>query len=231
MARVKKQAPKRPQKPRTFSEADVKLTQDVKRANQRLRELERQNMQNSPAYKAAERMAERGDKAMTIGTHTENKGKANETKTTVIKFNTNIRKLTYNQRRHLEATVKRFLEAESSTTKGAKAIVERAKQAYKEKSQDMGMDRKREKEFDYWMNIWSTAIVHQYKIMYGSDETHALIIELYNSELDYGAAVSFLENMYGKPYTEIMEAIPYEDMDEGTTEPWNWDDIFNDLEV
>ena len=219
MARVKKQAPKRPQKPRTFSEADVKLTQDVKRANQRLRELEKQGMENSPAYKAAERLAERSDPAMSLT------GKGQ------IKFNTNIRKLTYNQRRHLEATVKRFLEAESSTTKGAKAIVERAKKAYKEKSQDMGMDRKREKEFDYWLNIWSTAIVHQYKLMYGSDETHALVIELYNSELDYGAAVSFLENMYGKPYTEIMEAIPHEDMDEGTTEPWDWDDIFNDLEV
>ena len=226
MGRLKKQAPKRPQKPmvpKTFSEQDVKLTQDVKRANQRLRELEKQGMQNSPAYKAAERLVMAGDEAMTMGTHTDKSG--NQSK--VIKFNTNVRKLSYNQRRHLEATVRKFLEAESSTTKGAKAIVERAKQAYKEKSEKMGANTKNEKEFDYWLNIWNTAIVKEYKLMYGSDETHSIIIELYNSTLDYGAAIQFLENMFGKPYTDIMEAIPYEDMDEGDIdEDWNWNDIF-----
>lgn len=224
--KVRKQAPKRPQKPmapKSFSEQDVKLTQDVKRANQRLRELEKQGMENSPAYKAIERLATAGDKAITMGTHTDKEGRQSK----VIKFDTNIRKLNYNQRRHLEAQVRRFLSAESSTTKGAKAIVERAKQAYKDKSYKKGMDRKREKEFDYWMNIWSTSIVHEYKRMYGSDETHDIIIEFYNSELDYGAAITFLENMYGKPYTDIMDAIPYEDMDEGTgDEDFNWDDIF-----
>lgn len=224
--KVRKQAPKRPQKPmapKSFSEQDVKLTQDVKRANQRLRELEKQGMENSPAYKAVERLATAGDKAITMGTHTDKEGKQSK----VIKFDTNIRKLNYNQRRHLEAQVRRFLESESSTTKGAKAIVDRAKKAYREKSEKLGLNENKEKPFDYWMNIWNTAIVKEYKAMYGSDETHSIIIELYNSSLDYGAAIAFLENMFGKPYTTITDAIPYEDMDAGTGDKdFDWDAIF-----
>lgn len=225
--KAKKQAPKRAQKPKkplTFSERDVKLQMDVKRANQRLRELEKQGFKNSPAYRAIERLELIGDKAVTSGIHTENKGKPNEKKTRVVKFNTNIRKLNYNQRRHLEAEVSRFLQAESSTVKGSKAIAERARQAYNEKAnkefgQDLG--------FDEWLNIWSMGIVKDYKRMYGSDETFSLILELKASPLSFGGALTFMQNMYGKPIAEIHNAVPHEYMDEGTTAPWNWDDIFS----
>lgn len=224
--KARKQAPKRAQKPMqpaSFSAQDVKLTQDIKRANQRLRELEKQGLINSPAYKAAERLAMIGDKAMSTGIHTENKGKPNETKTKVIKFNTNVRSLNYNQRRHLQAEVERFLSAESSTSKGARAIVERARKAYNEKAK---------KEYgknigaDEWLNIWEAGIVKQYKLLYGSDETFSLVIELKASPLDMDGAITFMQNMYGKPIAEIHEAVPHKDMDKGTTEPWSWDDIF-----
>lgn len=212
--RARKQAPKRSQKPMQparFSAEDVKLTQDVKRANQRLRELEKQGLTNSPAYKAAERLAVIGDIAMS----TTGKGE--------IKFNTNIRKLTYNQRRHLEAEVGRFLSAESSTSKGARAIVERARKAYNEKAKkefgrDIGADE--------WLNIWEAGIVKQYKLLYGSDETFSLVIELKASPLDMDGAITFMQSMFGKPIAEIHEAVPHKDMDKGTTEPWSWDDIF-----
>lgn len=220
--RARKQAPKRSQKPMqpaSFSAQDVKLTQDVKRANQRLRELEKQGLINSPAYKAAERLAAIGDKAMSTGTHTDKQG----VKTKVIKFNTNVRSLNYNQRRHLEAEVERFLSAESSTTKGARAIVERARKAYNEKAKkefgrDIGADE--------WLNIWEAGIVKQYKLLYGSDETFSLVIELKASPLDMDGAITFMQNMYGRPIAEIHEAVPHKDMDKGTTEPWSWDEIF-----
>ena len=103
-------------RPQTFSAADVKLTQDVKRANQRLRELEKQGMENSPAYQAVERLVLSGDPATTTGTHRTKTGEAE----TVIKFNTDIRHMSYSERRHLETEVERFLNAETSTTKGYK---------------------------------------------------------------------------------------------------------------
>lgn len=220
--RARKQAPKRAQKPMqpaSFSAQDVKLTQDIKRANQRLRELEKQGLINSPAYKAAERLAVIGDKAMSTGTHTDKAGN----KTKVIKFNTNVRSLNYNERRHLEAEVSRFLSAESSTSKGARAIVERARKAYNEKAKkefgrDIGADE--------WMNIWSAGILTDYKKMYGSDETFSLVIELKASPLDMDGAITFMQNMYGKPIAEIHDAVPHKDMDKGNTEPWSWDDIF-----
>lgn len=216
--KARKQAPKRAQKPMspaTFSEADVKLTQDVKRANQRLRELEKQGMENSPAYQAAERLALIGDKAMSVT------GKGQ------IKFNTNIRSLNYNQRRHLEAEVKRFLEAESSTTKGYKKIAERAKEAYEKAARKEAKGEPQGgKNYNEWMDIWKEAITKQYVLLYGSEETFNLIIKLYDSPLDYDGAVNFMQSHFGEPLVTIFDAVPHDEMDKGTTEPWDWGDIF-----
>lgn len=214
--KARKQAPKRPQqakRPATFSERDVKLQMDVKRANQRLRELEKQGMENSPAYAAVERLALVGDPAIA------RTGKGE------IKFNTNIRKLTYNQRRHLEAEVNRFLSSETSTTKGVKKMVEQAKQAYNKKA----WDKAHNKNMDYseWINIWRSGIVKQYKLLYGSEETFNLIIRLQDSGLTEDEAIIFLQDNFGKPLATIIDLIPHEKMDKGTSEPWDWNDIFN----
>ena len=207
-------------RPQSFSAADVKLTQDVKRANQRLRELEKQGMENSPAYQAIERLVLSGDPATTTGTHRKKNGEVE----TVIKFNTDIRHLSYSERRHLEAEVERFLNAETSTTKGYKNVAERAKKAYESQAQKAAGN---EKSYAEWINIWSEAITKQYVLLYGSDETFNLIIKLYDSPLNYDGAVKFMQDHFGQPMVSIIQAIPHEQMEQ-TGDPWEWGDIFQD---
>ena len=195
---------KKRQKPATFSAADVKLTQDVKRANQRLRELEKQGMENSPAYRAIERLAYNEDVA--IGKTT--KGQ--------IKFKTNIRKMSYDERRHLEAQVKRFLEAETSTTKGVKEVKKRAEDAYNEK---FGGD------YSDWLLLWGTAIAHQYKMMYGSDFT-AQVINALHGNMTREQAQQFMENHFGQPMADIMDAMAHTEMEETGDGSFDWEDLF-----
>ena len=192
-----------------FNAKDIKLTQDVKRANQRLRELEKQGMENSPAYRAVERLRLANDPAIT----TTGKGQ--------MKFSTNLRKMSAEERQHLREEVKKFLEAETSTTKGAKAVAKRAQMAYKKHA---GLPE--DEDISGWLNLWSTAIVKQFKAIYGSDATEMVITKIIQSDLSYDEAVKFLEDHFGEPLSIIVEEFPTDQMQAGDTDPWDWEDIF-----
>ena len=192
-----------------FNAKDIKLTQDVKRANQRLRELEKQGMQNSPAYRAIERLRLAKDPAIA----TTGKGQ--------MKFSTNLRKMSAEDRHHLRIQVKKFLEAETSTTKGAKAVAKRAQSAYKKHA---GIPE--EEDVSDWLNLWSLAIVKQYAAMYGSDMTEELITKIIKADLSYDEAVKFLEDHFGEPISIFVEEFPTDQMQAGDSNPWDWEDIF-----
>lgn len=203
---------KKQKKLRPLSPEDVKLTQDVKRANQRLRELEKHGMENSPAYRAVERLAYVGDEAIT------------KTGAGQLKFNTSVKKLSYNQRRHLEAEARRFLEAETSTVKGVKAVKERATKEYKKGVKEDN----NQVDWDDWLLIWSAAITKMYVMFYGSDYTRQLIDKLANSPLTRQQAEKFMEDHFGEPIAQIFDAVPHEDMDASDDGPLDWNDLFGD---
>ncbi len=198
-----------------FSQEDVELQSMVKRANQRLRELEKQNLTNSPAYKAAERLRLTSPEIMG-GTSSRYTGDDN-----AVKFSTNIRKLTPNQRNKLRHEVERFLNSETSTVKGTKAVHKRMADAYAEYSDVdfSGID------LNEALNIWNTAIVQQYKRFYGSSETEFIVSQLI-IKMDQKSAVKFLEDNYGKPVSQIQENIdaitPFD------ADDWEWSEIFGE---
>ena len=88
----------------------------AKRANQRLRELEKHGLtEASHAYRYVERLEFDADSA----TARDKKGR--------VKWNTNTRGKTYQQLQHEKAELERFLnEAKTSTVKGTKAQFEKA---------------------------------------------------------------------------------------------------------
>lgn len=210
-------------KPRTaFSQEDIELTQKVKRANQRLRELEEQNLSNSPAYKYIERLALADDPAMA------RTGKGQ------IKFSTNIRSMSEVERAHLRKQVEGFLNAETSTVKGVKAVHRRMTEHYEEATKNVyDKDGNLLKSFDFTgidlhdaMDIWSTSIVNQYKNMYGSDLTAVII----NSMIEDGAGKDdmedFLTDQFGNPFSTVMDSLDTSEEFEST--PWDWEDIFSE---
>lgn len=100
---------------------------EVKRANQRLREIEKQNLESaSNAYKYVEKAAFDG-KAWTGKTA---KGQ--------IKFNTNFRSMTDEQIKKELDQIRNFLNAKTSVTKGVRKKVEKLTDRFNEKLKEEG---------------------------------------------------------------------------------------------
>lgn len=196
-----------------FSERDVELTQMVKRANERLRQLERKGLKTSPAYKAAERLALRAGKLM----GSTGKGE--------IKFSTNIRSLSINERSQLRQEVTRFLQADTSTVKGVKKVLEKVIPAYEERFKNFdfsGID------MEEALNIWNTSIARQFADMYGSDKTSDAINTAITNFDNPEEMARFLEDQYGKPWAEVEKSLENLNFEPASNEnlPWEWGDIF-----
>ena len=195
-----------------MSAEDVQLTQDVKRANQRLRQLEKDGLENSPAYKAAERLALSGA------------GYMSRTGKGEIKFSTDIRHLSTTQRMALREQVGRFLAAKTSTKSGIKEVKENVKK-YSDRARDDGINLD-DIDLTEALNIWDTAIVRQYVRMYGSHETNYIVNKGLTKFSNTAELETFLEDEYGQPISSIDDDLDAVTPFEGTA--WNWDDIFNE---
>jgi hypothetical protein len=204
----RKTAAKRPR----MSAEDVQLTQDVKRANQRLRQLEKDGLENSPAYKAAERLALSGA------------GYMSRTGKGEIKFSTDIRHLSTTQKMALREQVGRFLAAKTSTKSGIKEVKENVKK-YSERAKDDGINLE-DIDLTEALNIWDTAIVRQYVRMYGSHETNYIVNKGLTKFTDTLELETFLADEYGRPISAIDEDLDAITPFEPTS--WHWNDIFEE---
>ena len=100
---------------------------EAKRANQRLREIEKQGLQStSNAYKYIETSAFDG------------KGWTGRTSKGQIKFNTNFRKMTDKQIKKELTQIRNFLNAKTSVTKGVRKKVEKLTDRFNEKLKEEG---------------------------------------------------------------------------------------------
>lgn len=134
----------------------------AKRANQRLRELEKHGLtEASHAYRYVERLTFDADSA----TAHDKKGR--------IKWNTNTRGKSYQQLQHEKAELERFLnEAKTSTVKGTKAQFEKGYQTYEQKAKEAG--RKTVSRSEYG-DIWRMRNIKNLQKIYGSNEAVRII--------------------------------------------------------
>lgn len=134
----------------------------AKRANQRLRELEKRGLtEASHAYRYVERLEFDADSA----TAHDKKGR--------IKWNTNTRGKSYQQLQHEKAELERFLnQAKTSTVRGTLAQFEKGYQTYAEKAATAGrqaVDR------STYGDIWRMRNIKRAKEIYGSSETIRIV--------------------------------------------------------
>ena len=98
------------------------LRKDIKRANQRLRELEKRGLSNSSlAYRYIEKLAYDEDKA--IGKTANNE----------IKFKTSLSGLTHNELTHLQNEVNKFLKTKTSTYIGYSELIRESREKFQQK--------------------------------------------------------------------------------------------------
>lgn len=134
----------------------------AKRANQRLRELEKRGLtEASHAYRYVERLSFDADSA----TAHDKKGR--------IKWNTNTRGKSYQQLQHEKAELERFLnQAKTSTVRGTLAQFEKGYQTYKEKAKEAGRESIPRSEYG---DIWRMRNIKKLQEIYGSNEAVRII--------------------------------------------------------
>ena len=140
-----------------------RLRNDIKRANQRLRQIEKSGYTNSPAYRYILNKAFYKDPNIAF------------TKYGEVKFNTNLRNLSPEQTDELTRMVKGFLSKQTSTVSGTKKMMENVFTGYNDKLQSLGLDKLEDKDFLY---VWDSAQAKALKEMYGSDQANILINKL-----------------------------------------------------
>lgn len=141
-------------------EQQQRLRNDIKRANQRLRQIEKSGYMNSPAYRYILSKAFYKDPNISFTKHGE------------IKFNTNLRNLSQAQMDELNSVVHGFLSKQTSTVSGVKAMMKNVFTGYNKKLQSLGMDEIEDKDFLY---VWDSAQAKALKEMYGSEQANVLI--------------------------------------------------------
>lgn len=136
-----------------------------KAANQRLRELEKQGLQNSSAaYRYAAKIARDKDFAMS-------KTGAGE-----IKFNLRVRGRSFNELRHMVATVDSFMNAKTSTVGGIKDVYKQAADTFSsEKYDEFGNKIKdafgTKEDYARFTEAMSYSLFRNFERIYGSQLT------------------------------------------------------------
>ncbi len=186
-----------------------RLRNDIKRANQRLRQIEKSGYTNSPSYRYILNKAFYKDPNISFTKHGE------------IKFNTNLRNLPQAQLDELDSVVHGFLSKQTSTVSGIKTMMKNVFTGYNKKLQSLGMDEIEDKDFLY---VWDSAQAKALKEMYGSEQANVLINKLnfmdrkdverffdhYTSDSNLNVPlvtiqkdVDFMRDMFNNPATDI----------------------------
>ena len=147
---------------RSYSYNYTKVANEAKRANTRLRAIEKANLTNTSAYENVRRMGFDDSKHIAY------------TKKGEIKFRTDVSKMSESELKEHQRVIEDFLQSKSSK---AGEIKKRRQQAYnkwkKEKErqgQNIDMDVNEFSEF------WELSIVKKLKNAYGSEEVELMVL-------------------------------------------------------
>ena len=147
---------------RSYSYQYTKVANEAKRANTRLRAIEKVNLTNTSAYENVRRMGFDDSKHIAY------------TKNGEIKFRTDVSKMSESELKEHQRVIEDFLQSKSSK---AGEIKKRRQQAYdkwkKEKErqgQNIDMDVNEFSEF------WELSIIKKLKDAYGSEEVELMVL-------------------------------------------------------
>ena len=141
------------------------IAQVGKAANQRLRELEKQGLQNSSAaYRYVKKISHDGDAA------------TSKTGAGQIKFDLRVRGKSLNDLRHVAAKIDAFMEAKSSTTGGVKSIYSESYKTFEKNYGD-------KLDFAQFSEAMSYTLLRHFEAIYGSQIAIKIITKAYKEGL------------------------------------------------
>ena len=147
---------------RSYSYNYTKVASEAKRANTRLRAIEKANLTNTSAYENVRRMGFDDSKHIAY------------TKNGEIKFRTDVSKMTESELKEHQRVIEDFLQSKSSKVGEIKKRRQQAYEKWKKEKERQGQNI--DMDVNEFSEFWELSIIKKLKDAYGSEEVEYMVI-------------------------------------------------------
>ena len=147
---------------RSYSYQYTKVASEAKRANTRLRAIEKANLTNTSAYENVRRMGFDDSKHIAY------------TKKGEIKFRTDVSKMTESELKAHQRVIEDFLQSKSSKVGEIKKRRQQAYDKWKKEKERQGQNI--DMDVNEFSEFWELSIIKKLKNAYGSEEVEYMVI-------------------------------------------------------
>ena len=147
---------------RSYSYQYTKVASEAKRANTRLRAIEKANLTNTSAYENVRRMGFDDSKHIAY------------TKKGEIKFRTDVSKMSESELKEHQRVIEDFLQSKSSKVGEIKKRRQKAYDKWKKEKERQGQTI--DMDVNEFSEFWELSIIKKLKNVYGSEEVEYMVI-------------------------------------------------------
>ena len=147
---------------RSYSYQYTKVANEAKRANTRLRAIEKANLTNTSAYENVRRMGFDDSKHIAY------------TKKGEIKFRTDVSKMSETELKEHQRVIEDFLQSKSSKVGEIKKRRQQAYDKWKKEKERQGQNI--DMDVNEFSEFWELSIIKKLKDAYGSEEVEYMVI-------------------------------------------------------
>ena len=147
---------------RSYSYQYAKVASEAKRANTRLRAIEKANLTKTSAYENVRRMAFDDSKHIAY------------TKNGEIKFRTDVSKMSESELKEHQRVIEDFLQSKSSKAGEIKKRRQKAYDKWKKEKERQGQNI--DMDVNEFSEFWELSIIKKLKDAYGSEEVEYMVI-------------------------------------------------------
>ena len=147
---------------RSYSYQYTKVANEAKRANTRLRAIEKANLTNTSAYENVRRMGFDDSKNIAY------------TKKGEIKFRTDVSKMSESELKDHQRVIEDFLQSKSSKVGEIKKRRQQAYDKWKKEKERQGQNI--DMDVNEFSEFWELSIIKKLKDAYGSEEVEYMVI-------------------------------------------------------
>ena len=147
---------------KTYSYQYTKVANEAKRANTRLRAIEKANLTNTSAYENVRRMGFDDSKYISY------------TKNGEIKFRTDVSKMSESELKEHQRVIEDFLQSKSSKVGEIKKRRQQAYDKWKKEKERQGQNI--DMDVNEFSEFWELSIIKKLKEAYGSEEVEYMVL-------------------------------------------------------
>ena len=147
---------------KSYSYQYTKVANEAKRANTRLRAIEKANLTKTSAYENVRRMGFDGSKNIAY------------TKKGEIKFRTDVSKMTETELKEHQLVIEDFLQSKSSKVGEIKKRRQKAYDKWKKEKERQGQNV--DMDVNEFSEFWELSIIKKLKNAYGSEEVEYMVL-------------------------------------------------------